>query len=365
MEPLLANLELICLIIGLVILSVAIILMTLIYSRYSLSIHKDFVFSGLLLFFFQILIFISMIETSDYQIKEYFIVLSKISQIIIYLICLIWLKIIFDLQYNNYPARMVPYLFTIGLGVSSIFYETKTINNEGITQITYSTTQNIIPLTIVTIIIIELIMILYKISPSPFKKKSSKYLLLLSFISDGIYIIIEGFTNAGMLPNIIPFFSSIFIALGYFFFFLVIFNEPTALLLKVIKINQIIVCSKDGVKGLVAYSLKERKIIPKIEEIKMVGFINDLFMNQSDEGFSEYEFRWHDNNLIQTITGHQTRLILFAKQRNKALLELGKYFVDKFEKQFEASVMYETLNKKEIDATIKFVKETFEFLSFS
>jgi hypothetical protein len=255
------------------------------------------------------------------------------------------------------------YLFIIGLGVGSIFFETIEANNEGASSITYSATQNFIPLLIVTFILIELIAILYKISPSPFKKRSSKYLLIGSFLADGIYIIIEGLTNSGIKINIVPFFSVIFIALGYLFFYLVIFNEPTALLINVINLNKIIICSKDGVKGLVAYSFKEGKLIPKIEEIKIVGLIDDLFGAQFDETYSEYEFRWHENNLIQIITGHKTRLVLFAKQKNKALLELGRYFIDKFEKRFESSIFDETLNMKEIDETIQIVKETFTSLA--
>ncbi|MCG3217472.1 MAG: hypothetical protein KAR35_00615 [Candidatus Heimdallarchaeota archaeon] len=364
MEPHSLNIELFNLFIALGILSVAIILMTIIYTRYSLSIHKDFVISGLLIFFFEIIVFISMIETPDEQIKGYLIFLSKLSQIILYIICLFWFKIIFDLQYSNYPSRMMIYLFAIGVGVSSIFYETIAIDNEGSSKITYSTTQNFIPLILITLVIIELMVIVYNISPSPFKKRRSKYLLIFSFLSDGVYIIIEGLTNSGVI-NITPFFSVIFIALGYLLFFLVIYSEPTAILINVIKLNQIHICSKDGVKGLVAYSFIERKIIPKIEEIKTVGFINDLFIYQPDKTFSQYEFRWHENNLIQIITGDQTRLVMFARQRNKALLELGKYFIEKFEKDFEASIFDETLNKKEIDATIQFVKETFSFPSFS
>ena len=365
MEPPSLNLELFYLFIALGILSVAIILMTIIYTRYSLSIHKNFVISGLLIFFFEIIVFISMIEPPDDQIKGYLIFLSKLSQIILYIICLFWFKIIFDLQYSNYPSRMMIYLFVIGVGVSSIFYETIAIDNEGSSKISYSTTQNFIPLILITLVVIELMVIVYNISPSPFKKRRSKYLLIFSFLFDGVYIIIEGLHNSGVITNITPFFSVIFIALGYLFFFLVIYSEPTALLINVIKLNQIYICSKDGVKGLVAYSFIERKIIPKIEEIKTVGFINDLFIYQRDETFSQYEFRWHENNLIQIITGDQTRLVLFARQRNKVLLDLGRYFIEKFEKDFEASIFDETLNKKEIYATIQFVKETFSFPSFS
>ena len=78
MELITANLELIFLSIGLGILSFAIILITIIYARYSLSIHKDFVINGLLVFIFEIVVFISMIETSDDQIKGYLIFLSKV-----------------------------------------------------------------------------------------------------------------------------------------------------------------------------------------------------------------------------------------------------------------------------------------------